>query len=267
MILLRRVTIEQMKRNTVIIGWPRLHLGAGLLFAVALILGHPLDTAAQDLTQLFQPADPSRLNLRLFGSGYGAEKYGTTHEGFELDQTLTQALSVVGRASAYQIYQGTGFDSPLTPSRHSSTRNFGRFEGGLSLTPFPDAIFTMLGGEDVGDSDAPMFENDFSSWFAMRTLHPVNFSYSAGHYYNNDVTNGLIDLRTVVLSTGRMILLMGAGGAIWGGGSVGQAKGQGGPDLGIFLREWRMSIDVQAGYGSSHTYGTVGLSRSVSWDD
>ncbi len=239
----------------------------GLLLVVALILGRASRTAAQDLTQLLEPADPSRLSLRLFSSGYGADKYGTTHEGFEIDQTLTGALSVVGRVSAYQIYQGTGFDSPLTPSRHSSTRNFGRLEGGLSLTPFPNTTFTMLSGEDVGDSDAPVFENDFSSWFAMQTLHPVNFSYSTSHYYNNDVTNGLIDLRTVVLSTGKIILLMGAGGAIWGGGPVGQAKGQGGPDLGIFFREWRMSIDLQAGYGSSHTYGTVGVSRTIGWDE
>ena len=57
------------------------------------------------------------------------------------------------------------------------------------------------------------------------------------------------------------------GGAIWGGGTVGQAKGQGRPDLGIFLRRWRASIDLQAGYGSSHTYGTVSLSRDFSWEE
>jgi hypothetical protein len=133
--------------------------------------------------------------------------------------------------------------------------------------PFPGASFAILGGEDVGDSHAPMFENDFSSWLWMHTPHPANFSYSTNHYYENGVTNGIIDLRTVALSTGQMILLLGAGGAIWGGGTVGQAKGQGGPDAGIFLRAWHMSIDLQAGYGSSHTYGTVGFSRVFSWDE
>jgi hypothetical protein len=59
---------------------------------------------------------------------------------------------MVGRISGYQIYQGTGFDSPLVPSAHSAPRNFGRFEGGVQIVPFPGASFVMLGGEDVGDS-------------------------------------------------------------------------------------------------------------------
>jgi hypothetical protein len=239
---------------------------AGVLLAI-LLLGDSVGAAAQDLTQFFELANPPRFDLRLFASGYGAEKYGTTHEGFEFSQTVTGALSMVGRISGYQIYQGTGFDSPLVPSAHSAPRNFGRFEGGVQIVPFPGANFVMLGGEDVGDSHAPMFENDFSSWLWMHTRHPLNFSYSTNHYYENGVSNGLIDLRTVALSTGQMILLLGAGGAIWGGGTVGQAKGQGGPDLGIFMREWHASIDLQSGYGSSHTYGTVSLSRDISWEE
>jgi hypothetical protein len=239
---------------------------AGVLLAI-LLLGNSGGAAAQDLTQFFDLANPPRFDLRLFASGYGAEKYGTTHEGFEFSQTVTGALGMVGRISGYQIYQGTGFDSPLVPSAHSAPRNFGRFEGGVQIVPFPGASFVMLGGEDVGDSHAPMFENDFSSWLWMHTHHPLNFSYSTNHYYENGVSNGLIDLRTVALSTGQMILLLGAGGAIWGGGTVGQAKGQGGPDLGIFMREWHASIDLQAGYGSSHTYGTVSLSRDISWEE
>jgi hypothetical protein len=155
----------------------------------------------------------------------------------------------------------------LVPSAHSAPRNFGRFQGGLSLIPFPGARFTLLGGEDVGDSDAPVFENDFSSWHWMHTRHPVNFPYSTSHYYENGVTNGLIDLRTVALSSARIILLLGVGGVVWGGGTVGQAKGQGGPDLGVFMRDWRMSVDLQAGYGSSRTYGTVSVSRTFSWSE
>jgi len=68
------------------------------------------------------------------------------------------------------------------------------------------------------------------------------------------------------VATGRLLLL-GVGGAIWGGGSVGQAKGQGGPDVGFFVREWRVSVDLQAGYGSSRTYGMVSFSRSFGWDE
>jgi hypothetical protein len=62
------------------------------------------------------------------------------------------------------------------------------------------------------------------------------------------------------------LLLLGVG-AIWGGGSVGQAKGQGGPDVGFFVRQWRVSVDPQAGYSSSSTYGIVSFSRSFGWDE
>jgi hypothetical protein len=225
------------------------------------------EARGQDLARFFDPEIPGHLTLRLFGAGYGAEKYGTTHEGFELSQTITHEVSFIGRAIAYQVEQGTGFDSPLNPSSHAATHNFGRFEGGLSLVPFQGTTFAFMGGEDVGDSDAPMFENDFSSWIRLRSRHPVNFAYSTSHYFENGVTNGLVDLRAVAFSTGRWMLLMGVGGAIWGGGSVGQAKGQGGPDVGFFLRSWRLSVDLQAGYGSSRTYGTLSVSRSVSWDE
>jgi hypothetical protein len=222
---------------------------------------------AQDLSQFLNLERPGHLTLRVFAAGYGAEKYGTTHEGFELSQTITHEVSFIGRISGYQIYQGTGFDSPLTPLARSATRNFGRLEGGISLTPFQGTTFAALGGEDVGDSDAPMFENYFSTWVGLQSRHPVNFAYSTNHYFGNEVTNGLVDLRMVVLSTGRCMLLLGAGGAIWGGGSVGQAKGQGGADVGLFFREWHVSLDLQAGYGSSRTYGTLSLSRSFGWDE
>jgi hypothetical protein len=225
------------------------------------------EAQAQDFAQFFDLEIPGHLTLRLFGTGYGAEKYGTTHEGFELNQTITHDVSLIGRAIAYQIYQGTGFDSPLSPSPHSSPRNFGRFEGGLAVTPFPGTTFAILGGEDVGDSDAPMFENEFSSWIRLQSRHPLNFAYSTNHYFENGVTNGLIDFRTVAFSTGRWMLLMGMGGAVWGGGTVGQAKGQGGPDLGFFIRAWHLSVDLQAGYGSSRTYGTLSVSRSFGWDE
>src|ERR1700728_2113765 len=36
--------------------------------------------------------------------------------------------------------QETGFDSPVLASMHSSTRNFGRHEGGVNIVPFPGAL-------------------------------------------------------------------------------------------------------------------------------
>src|ERR1700737_2128901 len=59
---------------------------------------------------------------------------------------------------------------------------------------------------------------------------------------------------SMAISTADFILLLGGGGAIWGGGSLGTVKAHGGPDIGIFLKSWHLSIDVQAGYGSAHTY-------------
>jgi hypothetical protein len=174
------------------------------------------DAEGQDLARFFELERPGHFTLRLFEADYGAEKYGATHEGFELSQSITHQVSFVGRAIAYQIYKGTGFDSPLSPSPHSAVRNFGRFEGGLSLMPLLGTTFAFLGGEDVGDSDAPIFENDFSSWIWLQSGHPVNFAYSTSHYFENGVTNGLMDLRMVAFSTGRWMALMGAGGAILG---------------------------------------------------
>ncbi|HJU27982.1 MAG TPA: hypothetical protein VJ718_02365, partial [Candidatus Binataceae bacterium] len=189
------------------------------------------------------------------------------HTGFECDQTVTSVIDLIGRVSAYQIYKGTGFDSPLVPAASSAVHNFGRFEGGVSLRPFQGVTFAIMGGRDAGDSDAPVIEGDFSAWMWLHSRHPVNFSYSANHFYQNGVSNGLIDLRAVALSTGHAIMLLGAGGAIWGGGTVGQAKGQGGADLGVFLRSWRISIDLQSGYGSSGVYGQLSFSRSFGWDE
>jgi len=208
-----------------------------------------------------------QLNLALFISGYGSEKYGTTHEGFELQQSVIGQMSLVARATAYHIYQGTGFDSPLLPARKSSTRNFGRFQGGVNLTLLPGVSLEVLGGEDVGDSHAPVIEGDFFSWLRPHSLHPINFSFGSTHFYENEVTSSRIDMRAIVLSTAELMLLVGAGGAIWGGGSVGDAKGQGGPDIGIFVRQWHANIDVQVGYGSSRMYGLVNFTRQFHWDE
>jgi hypothetical protein len=222
---------------------------------------------AQVASRWFELENPGRLNLRLLAAGYGSEKYGTTHAAFEVAQTITHAIGIVGRFTAYQVYQGTGFDSPLTPARRSSPRDFGRLQGGPTFSPSEGTTFTLLGGEDFGDSHAPVFENDFSTWIWLQNPHPMNLSYSTNHYFQNAVTNGLLDARIVLLSTGRVLLLAGVGGAIWGGGSVGQAKGQGGADIGFFIRQWRTNIDIQAGYGSSRAYGIVGFSRSFSFEE
>jgi hypothetical protein len=237
------------------------------LVAIFVLAAIGSSASARADSDFFHLMSSEQLSLSLFVSGYGSEKYGTTHEGFELEQSVTSHVSLVARASAYDVYQGTGFDSPLLPASRSSTRNFGRFQGGIDLALLPGVSLVLLGGEDIGDSHAPVVEGNFSSWILPHSLHPINFSFSASHYYENEVTSSRIDLRVIALSTAELMLLGGVGGAVWGGGSVGNAKGQGGLDFGIFVRRWHTSIDLQAGYGSSHTYGLVNFSRQFHWDE
>jgi hypothetical protein len=66
--------------------------------------------------------------------------------------------------------------SPIYAGAPQRVRNFGLFEGGASLSPFQGTTFTLMGGENVDGSDAPVFENDFLSWLLLQSRHPVNFS-------------------------------------------------------------------------------------------
>jgi hypothetical protein len=64
-----------------------------------------------------------------------------------------------------------------------------------------------------------------------------------------------------------MMWLIGAGGQLWGGGPEPHLMKEFGPDLGIVLREWKVSVDFQAGYGNNHGYGTLAVSRHFGWDE
>jgi len=226
------------------------------------------DIPAYTSSDIFELVSRPHVGVTLFSIGYGNEKYGSTQGGFQLEQSVNGLFGLVGRAAAYQIFKGTiGYDSPLLPSSRSATRNFGRFQGGVDITPFQGTSLVLLGGEDVGDSHAPVVEGDFSSWFAIHTIHPLNVSFTGSHYYQNGVTSGRYDLRTMAVSTADFILLLGGGGAICGGGSLTTVKAHGGPEVGIFVRRWHLSVDVQAGYGSAHTYGVVSVARQFNWDE
>ena len=102
-----------------------------------------------------------------------------------------------------------------------------------------------------------MFENDFSSWLLMHTRHPINLAYSTSHYYESALSNGLIDVRTVALSTSYLIFASGGRWCHLGWRVRWASQGQRGPDAAVFLREWQSTIDVQFGCGSSHTSGTA----------
>jgi hypothetical protein len=228
----------------------------------------PLASGATANSHLFDLVSPPHVGVTIFASGYGNEKYGSTQGGFQLEQSVNGLFGLVGRASAYQILKGTiGYDSPLSPASRSATRNFGLFQGGLDITPFQGTSLLLLGGEDVGDAHAPVIEGDFSHWFAMHTTHPVDVSFTGSHYYQNGVTSGTYDVRTMSVSTKNYILLFGGGGAIWGGGSLEGVLAHGGPEVGIFLRQYHLDIEIQGGYGSAHTYGVVTVSRQFNVEE
>ena len=232
------------------------------LFVLVCVLGCAGNARAQ-LENLypgfFEPASPQVLDAVLFGGGFGSQDYGAVQEGFQLQQTITPYIGIVGRVTGYQLWIGDHFNNPLAPATatHEARLNFGRLEGGLELALYPGTTLYLLGGGDVGDSHTGVIEGDYSSWLFTHTHHPINFSFSASHNYENHVTSSEIDLRMVALSTANYMVTAGGGGAIFQGGQITSAGGQGGPDLGVYFRNWAFGIDVQAGYGNSGGFGQI----------
>ncbi len=241
---------------------------ANLIPMITLLLARASLAAAIPYSDFLTPANPQHFSLTIFASGIGAESlYAATHEGFQFEQTLNPYIGIVGRVAGYQIYQGGGWDNPLTAQPSSRPRNFGVFMGGIDLMPFQGTSLAILGGRDVGDSSGARIEGDFSSWLFLHSRHPINFSFTGDHFYNNGLTSGMIDLRVVVSSSRELMWLVGAGGQIWAGGSQTSVQKEFGPDLGVVFRNWKTSVDFQAGYGNSHGYGTIAVSRRFGWDE
>ena len=214
----------------------------------------------------FSLLQPGRLDITTFGGGFISDKYGDLQEGVQVEQSLTPYLGVFGRATGYQLWIGEGFDSPLDPgSGHEARLNFGRFQGGVDFTLYPGTHLWMSGGRDVGDSDANIIEGDFSSWLCLHSLHPVNFSFSSMHNFQNEVTSTEIDLQAIVWSAEKYMILVGGGGAMYQGGFLDSWQGQGGPDLGFYYRPWDMGVTAQAGYGTAHQYGQISMYKRLSF--
>jgi hypothetical protein len=219
-------------------------------------------------SDFFTPANPQHLSLTLFASAIGNEsRYAATHEGFQLEQTVNPYIGVVGRVAGYQIYQGAGWDNPLTDHPGTRPRNFGVFMGGIDLLPFQGTSLAILGGRDVGDSNGARIEGDFSSWIRLHSRHPINLSFTGDHFYNNGQSSGMIDVRVVMSSWRELTWLLGAGGQLWGGGSEPHVMKEFGPDLGLVFRQWQTSLDLQAGYGNNHGYGVIAVSHHFGWDE
>ena len=247
------------------IGWL-----AGVLWCASLWLAAP---GAQAQLQNLYPGffrfqRPEVFDLILYGGGFGSPKYGTIQEGVQLEQTLTSYFGLVGRITGYQLWVGDNFDDPLAPrTGHQGRLNFARLQGGGEFALYPGTRLFVLGGGDVGDSHAAVIEGDLSSWLWSHSRHPLNFSFSANHNYQNHVTSAEIDLRMVALSTENYLFTAGGGGAIYQGGVIDNAAGQGGPDLGVYFRRWGFGVDVQAGYGNANGYGQLSFIKQFDFPE
>lgn len=81
------------------------------------------------------------------------------------------------------------------------------------------------------------------------------------------MTSTEIDLRTVAMSTEKVLVLAGAGDAFWVGGVINGSAGQGGPDVTLFYRPWQLGFMTQFGYGTAKQYGEISLFRQFSWKE
>ncbi len=214
----------------------------------------------------FKLQTPGLLQGTIFGGGFVSDKYGVVQEGAQVEQSITPYVGAFARATGYQLWIGNGFQSPLNPDGGAHARlNFGRFQGGVDFTLAQGVHLYISGGRDAGDSHANIIEGDFSGWLWLRSKHPVNLSFSSIHDYENGVSSSEIDLQAILISTEKYMVLGGIGGAMYFGGFLTNAQGQGGPDLGFYYRPWQMGVSAQAGYGNAHQYGQLSMYKQLSW--
>jgi len=225
---------------------------------------------ASAYSDFFELAHPCEFSITGYAEGFLAEKYATTLQGVQFEQSITNYIGAVGRITGYQLYIGHGFADPLAPDNGEpspSRLNFVRFQGGIDVSPYPLTRVYILGGKDVGDSDAATVEGDISSWLNSYSKHPVNISASIVYNYENKVINNEIDVQVVPWSGEQYMLLVGGGGAIYNGGFIKGLQGQGGLDLGAYVPRWQSGISVQSGDGNAGWYGEVNLYVTFSMED
>jgi hypothetical protein len=245
--------------------WICLAAAIGMLSCTGAV--SPVDAQLSDLYPNFMTLErPGNLDVTLFGGGFGSDTYGVIQEGLQVEQSVTPYVGVFGRATGYQLFVGDDSSSPFKPTAaHSPRLNFGSLQGGIDLKLYPGTSLFLSGGHGVADSDGSIIEGDFSTWLLPHSLHPVNFSFSSMHDFQNQVTSTEIDVQVVVLSTEQWLAMVGGGGAFYAGGFLSGMQGQGGPDLSLFYRQWQVGVSVQAGDGSSHGYGQLSIYKLLSY--
>jgi hypothetical protein len=243
-------------------------LGAALMMAALPGSSHAQYSFNDVYPNFFQIPPHGQFTATGFLGGYGSDKYGTIQQGFQLEQSITRYIGAFGRVTGYQLWIGGGFDSPLEPGTgHSARLNFGRAQGGFDLNLWPGTHFYISAGHDFGDSDAPIVEGDLSSWLLLHSFHPINFSFSSIHNFQNGVTSTEIDFQAILRSTEKYLLMAGGGGAFYEGGFISGTDGEGGPDLSFFYRPWLLGLSAQAGYGSAHQYGQLTMYKELDFTE
>jgi len=216
----------------------------------------------------FELARPGSLTATAFGGGFTSAEYATTQEGFQLEQSITPNIALAGRVTGYQLFVEKGFDNPLAPGNEQHARyNFGRLQAGLNLEPYPNTHFVILGGGDVGDSNAAVIEGGLSTWLWVYSPHPINFAFDSAHDFQNGVTSSEIDLRTVVFSRERYMVTAGGAGEIYGGGFLSGLSGQGGPSLAAYLRHWNAGVELTGGYGTARAFVQLNVFKQLGWSE
>ncbi len=245
----------------------------GLISASRLALAQvapppPAATSPIGLGRLFAPTAP-HLDITPFGGGFASEDYFVSDEGVQIEQSLSEGLGLVGRATGEQLYLQVNAVSPLQPSatRPTARLNLGRFEGGFDVSPLEGTNVYMLGGHDIGDSDAFVAEGAISSWLLQSSAHPFNVFIDTAYDTQNKVTSSEVNLRAIVSRNADWTLMAGAGGAIYGGGFVHGVNGQGGPIIAVYNSSWKFGADLQGGYGTPGGYGELTLYKTFSlWE-
>jgi hypothetical protein len=226
----------------------------------------PSGTSPELFSNMFESQSPGQLSLLLYGGGYWSTEYASTQQGFQLEQSLTKGVSLVGRASGYQLYLGGGFDDPLDPGTgHESRLNFGRLEGGFDLSPIQGTYLYLLGGADIADSHAAVAEADFSTWMFRERPHPLNLMMSVSYNSQNMITSGEVDLRLILHSDEQVVLTGGLSGAGFAGGFVHGFSTQAGAILGAYAPKWQIGLDGQLGYASTSIYGQIAIFKRFQW--
>ncbi len=245
---------------------------AGLMLAAASAMAQAAPSTstppAQNPPRLAAATSP-HLDITPFGGGFVSQDYDDTNEGIQIEQSLTQGLGLIGRATGYQLYIRENAVSPLqvSSSQVQARLNFGRLEAGIDISPYEGTNLYLLGGHDVGDSDAFVVEGDLSSWMFQSSAHPVNLFVAPVYDTENEVTSGEIDLRVIAARTPEWTFMAGAGGAVYGGGFIRGVDGQGGPIVGLYNNYWKFGCDLQAGYGSPGGYGELTIYKTFSlWE-